>query len=60
MTFGNFHWLDLTKYAVTLLPQITERVDIELFHTIPVMTSDFKVVLNASFYSMSKNLPFLY
>ena len=60
MTFRNFHWLDLTKYAVTLLLANYLEADMDLFHKISAVTSNFKVFLNASFYFMSRNFPSLY
>ena len=60
MTFRNFHWLDLTKYAVKLLLAVTGGIDIDLFHKISAVTSNFKVFLNATFYFMSRNLRLLY
>ena len=60
MMLGNFHWLDLTEYAVTLLPADYWRSDTKLFHNIPVLTSNFKDFLNVSYYFKSRNLPSLY
>ena len=46
MTFRNFHWLDLTKYAVTLLRQITGGIEINLFHDIPVVAKSTNQLAN--------------